>query len=260
MTLPEYEYKGLMAQSWDVLRGDTSQSPDRFFYLKLIQAYGQPVLDVGCGTGRLLLDYLAQGIDIEGVDNSRDMLALCRQRANTLGVKPTLYEQYLETLALPRQYRTILIPSCTLQLLIDPTMVTQALQHLDRHLLPGGVVATSFMTVWKTGDPLTMKWEQTAVRAADGATFRRMGQYWYKPESECTDTEDHYQVMMDDHVIAEEVHRRSPALRSYTQTQARAVFETAGFNPVELYSADTFEPVKADATRFTLVAHKAGGA
>jgi len=260
MTLPEYEYKGLMAQSWDVLRGDTSQSPDRFFYLKLIQTYGQPVLDVGCGTGRLLLDYLAQGVDIEGVDNSRDMLALCRQRATTLGVVPTLYEQFVETLSLSRQYRTIIIPSCTFNLIIDPAMAVQTAQRLFTQLVPGGVVVAPIMTVWTAGDPLTRQWEQTAVRAADRATFRRMGQYWYKPESECTDTEDHYQVMLDGQVVAEEVHRRSPALRSYTQIQARAVFESAGFNPVELYSADTFELVKADATRFTLIGHKAGGA
>lgn len=31
MNLPEYEYKGLMAQAWDVLRGDTSNWPDRSF-------------------------------------------------------------------------------------------------------------------------------------------------------------------------------------------------------------------------------------
>ncbi len=259
MTLPAYEYRDLMAQSWDVLRGDTSQSADRFFYLKLIQTYGQPVLDVGCGTGRLLLDYLAQGIDIDGVDNSPDMLALCRHKANALGLAPTLYEQYLETLSLPRQYRTIAIPSSTLQLVIDPAMAVQCLQRLAAHLLPGGIVASPFMTVWKTGDPLEREWEQTAVRAEDGATFRRIGRYWYDPVRECTDTEDRYQVVMDDQIVAEEVHRRSPALRSYTQAQARAVFESAGFNPIELYSAPfTFEPVNVDDTGFTVVGHKAG--
>src|SRR4029079_940688 len=130
MSLSDYEYKGLMAQSWDLLRGDTSKSPDRLFYLNVIQTFGQPVLDVGCGTGRLLLDYFAQGIDIDGVDNSPDMLAICQQKARTLGIAPVLYEQYLETLSLPRQYRTIIIPSSTLQLIIEPALVTQALQRL----------------------------------------------------------------------------------------------------------------------------------
>ena len=257
MSLPEYEYKGLMAQTWDVIRGDTSKSPDRFFYLDLIQKFGQPVLDIGCGTGRLLLDYLAQGIDIDGVDNSPDMLALCRQKAETLNLAPALYEQYLETLSLPRHYRTILIPSSTFNLLIDPAMVTQALQRLYAHLLPGGVIAAPIMTVWKIGDPLTREWEQTAVRAEDGATFRRLGQYWYDPASECTDTQDVYQMIVAGQVVAEETHRRSPALRSYTQAQARALFEDAGFNPVDVYSAFTVQPAKAEDMGFTIIGHKA---
>jgi ubiquinone/menaquinone biosynthesis C-methylase UbiE len=98
--------------------GDTSAWPERRFLLQLIQTYGQPVLDVGCGTGRLLLDYLGQGID--GMDNSPAMLALCRHKATTLGINPTLYEQYLETMSLPRQYRMIMITSSTLQLVIEP--------------------------------------------------------------------------------------------------------------------------------------------
>ena len=58
-----YEYTGMRASAWDLLRGDTSNWSDRFFYRDLIRHYGQPALDVGCGTGRLLLDYLAQGCE-----------------------------------------------------------------------------------------------------------------------------------------------------------------------------------------------------
>jgi len=64
-------------------------------------------------------------------------------------------------------------------------------------------------------------------------------------------------MIINEHVVAEEVHRRSPATRSYTQAQARAVFERAGFNPIELHSAWTFDPVKADDTGFTVVGHNA---
>lgn len=256
MTLPEYEYKGLMAQAWDVLRGDTSDWPDRFFFLEVVKEFGQPVLDVGCGTGRLLLDYLQQGIDIDGVDNSPEMLALCRQKAAQLGLAPALFEQYLENLSLPRQYRTILVPSSTLQLVIEPHQVRQAVQRLYEHLLPGGIVAASFMTLWKTGDPLYSEWEKTAVRAVDRAVFRRVSRAWYDPQSECEDTEDLYQLIQGEQVLAEQIHRRAPATRSYTQEQARSLFEQAGFDPIVLYSEFTRQPVKPDDTLFCLVGHK----
>src|SRR4051794_29161880 len=152
--MADYEYKGLMAQAWDVLRGDTSQWDDRFFYLEAIQRYGQPVLDVGCGTGRLLLDYLHQGIDIDGIDNSPEMVSLCRAKAEQLGLVVRLYEQPMEAVALPRTYRTILIPSSSLQLLIDPATVEQALQRLLAHLEAGGGAGGAVMALLKEGDPL----------------------------------------------------------------------------------------------------------
>ena len=254
----DYEYKGLIAQAWDVLRGDTSKWADRAFYRQLIQEHGQPVLDIGCGTGRLLLDYLAQGLDVEGVDVSPDMLAICRAKAERLGLAPALYEQPLETLALPRRYRTILIPSSTLQLIIEPAAVLQALRRLRAHLLPGGVVAASLMGLWREGDPLQSEFEQTAVRVEDGVAFRRVGRSRYDPALECEDTEDVYQMIVSGQVVAQETHRRAPATRAYTQAQGRAVFDAAGFSPIDLYHEFTFEPVRPDDSLFVVVAHAPG--
>jgi ubiquinone/menaquinone biosynthesis C-methylase UbiE len=256
MDLPDYEYQGLMAQAWDALRGDTSQWPDRPFYLEIIQRHGQPVLDVGCGTGRLLLDYLQQGIDIDGVDNSPDMLAICRQKAEELGLAPNLYEQYMEVLDLPRSYQTILIPSSSLQLITEPEMVERAMHRLLALLLPGGVLVASVMTLWSEGDPLESEWESMATRETDGATFRRVARSRYVAESECEHTEDHYQLIRDGVVVAEEINRRSPATRSYTPTQAKALFETAGLREVQVYSEFTLEPVKPDDTLFVVLGEK----
>jgi SAM-dependent methyltransferase len=248
-----------MAQAWDVLRGDTSNWPDRTFWLEIVREHGQPVLDIGCGMGRLLLDYLQQGIDIDGVDNSPEMLELCRQKAADLGLSPNLYEQYMETLELPRRYGTILIPSSSLQLIVEPRLVDQVLVRALDHLLPGGVAAASIMTLWKEGDPLESEWEHTATREEDGVKYRRVSKSRYDPESECEHTKDLYQMIVDDRVVAEETHRRSPATRSYDQAQARDLFERAGFRDVQLYSEFTFDPVKEDDTLFVVIAQKAEG-
>ena len=106
MNSENYEYRGFLASAWDLLRGDTSDWPDRAFYRDIILQYGQPALDIGCGTGRLLLDYLAAGIDIDGVDNSPEMLAICKESAEA-GLHPTLFQQNMEALT----YREDIAPS-----------------------------------------------------------------------------------------------------------------------------------------------------
>lgn len=254
-TDPNYEYKGLMAQAWDLLRGDTSKWEDRLFYLEILKQYGGPALDVGCGTGRLLLDFMHQGFEMEGMDNSPEMLALCREKAAALGLQPVLYEQTMETLNLPRRYRTILIPSSSLQLLITPAQVAEAMRRFCDHLEPGGRLVSPFMQIWNPGEPLTSEWEKTAVRP-DGAVVRRVARARFDPATECEDTEDLYQVIVNGQVVAEELHQRAPATRSYTQAQARAVFEQAGLVEIQLYSNFTFDPVKPEDTVYVAVGRK----
>jgi SAM-dependent methyltransferase len=256
MDSTDYEYRGLMAEAWDVLRGDSSSWPDRPFYLDVIRRSGQPVLDVGCGTGRLLLDYATMGIDIDGVDNSPEMLALCRRKAQAKGLTVTVLAQDVTRLALPRRYRTILVPSSSLQLVIEPAAVAQAMAGLFDHLHPGGTLAASFMTLWVHGERLTSQSEASAARAEDGAVFRRQARSRFDPVEGCEHTEDDYQKVVDGHVVAEEHHRRSPATRSYAQHEAAALFEAAGFQDVRVLHEFTVEPAAPDDRLFTVIGRR----
>ena len=94
---------GLAATTWDNFAGD-GPFCEHDLFLRLIQQSPGKVLDVGFGTGRLMLSYLAAGIDVEGVDSSGEMLAICRQKAFERGLSPVLYQQRMQALDLGGRY------------------------------------------------------------------------------------------------------------------------------------------------------------
>lgn len=256
MTTPSYEYYGMMAEFWDLFRGDTSTWDDRFFYLDVVKKYGQPVLDVGCGTGRILLDFMQQGFDIDGVDNSPDMLVLLRQKAEKLNLNPAVYQQEMDKLDLPRKYQTILVPSSSFQLLLDATLPPVAIKCFYEHLLPGGILAMPFMTLWKPGDPLESEDTREVTRPEDGAVIRRWSYTRFDPDTDFESTIDRYEVLRDGEVTASEEHHQSPATRSYTQQQAVALYKNAGFKDIQVFHEFTFEPVKPEDTLFCVLGFK----
>src|SRR6266516_2094923 len=261
MDLESYEYTGMIAAAWDLLRGDTSNWSDRFFYRDLILHYGQPALDVGCGTGRLLLDYLAQDIDVDGVDNSPEMLAICTEKAQKVSLHPRLFEQAMERLDLPRTYRTIMVPSSSFQLLTNPQDAREAMPRFFLHIEPGGVLVMPFMLLWKGSNtqPIVRgEWELAgeAFRPEDGRTIRRWSRSTLDLPHQLESTEDRYEVLQDGAVIATEVHARSPATRWYTQEQALHRYQEAGFTGMQMLKGFSQQPASPEDTMFSIIGTK----
>lgn len=255
-TTPSYEYYGMLAEFWDLFRGDTSTWEDRFFYLDVVKKYGQPVLDVGCGTGRILLDFMQQGFDIDGVDNSPDMLALLKEKADKLNLEPTIDQQEMTELSLPRKYQTILVPSSSFQLLLDEKLPPIAMDRFYEHLLPGGVLAMPFMTLWRQGEQLENEFTREVVRPEDGTTIRRWQYARFDPDTNLEHTIDRYEIIREGSVVATEEHHQSPGTRSYTQHQAVKLYQEAGFKNIQIFHDFTFDPVKPEDTIFCVLGFK----
>jgi SAM-dependent methyltransferase len=252
--MDDLEYTGLMAEAWDALRGDTSEWDDRAFFLDLVRERGEPVLDVGCGTGRLLLDFLASGIDIDGLEVSPDMLAILRSKARIAGldVSGRIHEGAMQTFELPRRYRTLIVPSSSFQLLLDEADATEAMRRFVVHLAPGGSLAMPFIRLERAYD----EHSTTEATLPDGTLVRRTSRATFDPTTGFEETDDRWDVLRDGEVLRSERQVRSPATRAWSIAAIADLYAVAGLIEVTWYSGFTREPMRDDDEITTVIGRR----
>lgn len=111
------------------------------FYLNLARAARGPVLEVACGTGRVLLRCLRAGVEVDGLDLSTAMLNRLREKASAAGYRPRLYEMSMSRFRLHQRYALIMI---TFNAFIHNLTTDEQIATLTRcreHLQPGGLLA-----------------------------------------------------------------------------------------------------------------------
>src|SRR5437762_3600345 len=90
-------YAGLGAEAYDVWMPPSGDDPDVEVYRRSIERGAGPALELGCGNGRLLVGYARAGFDVEGVDSSADMLAICASHGRAAGLDLMLPDAAAQT-------------------------------------------------------------------------------------------------------------------------------------------------------------------
>ena len=113
------------------------------FWLELARQQGGPILELGCGTGRVLLSLLQAGLTAFGLDHDADMLAVLKQVAGPQNAAyPPVLLADMGAFHLARQFALILLPCNTLSIL-PPTTRRAMLALVHTHLTPNGLFAAS---------------------------------------------------------------------------------------------------------------------
>jgi len=119
------------------LRGS---SGDAAFYLALARRTGGPVLELGCGSGRVLLPIARTGIECTGLDPSRAMLS--RLAKSGPPSKLRLVHGRMQDLDLPgERFALIFSAFRAFQHLLTVEEQLSCLAAVKRHLAPGGLFA-----------------------------------------------------------------------------------------------------------------------
>ncbi len=114
------------------------------FWRRVASAAGGPVLELGCGTGRVSLPLARAGVTVVGIDRSAPMLARARRQ-----ILRSSNPQILKSLGLVRgdiralpfnagSFPSVLAPYGILQSLIRPRDLTATLASVARVIAPGG--------------------------------------------------------------------------------------------------------------------------
>lgn len=261
-------HHGLVARYWGEKLTDAGKETG--FFDAVIASSGVPVLDAGCGSGRLLVPWLRAGIDADGCDVSADMLEQCRRRAQAEGLAPRLYRQAMHEIDLPRRYRTIIMCGA-FGLGGDSVGDLEGLRRCYRHLEPGGTLALDCDVAWASGDDWNA-WRSTPKCAPwppfvapgerdsfeDGTRFemhaRRVG---FDAMTQVSRLEFRVQHYVAD---AEPVEEIWPILiRVYTPAELVSMLQQVGFERIEAFADYTRTPATLSDDVHVFVAHKHRG-
>jgi SAM-dependent methyltransferase len=116
--------------------------PDVRFYVDMAREGGGPVLELGCGTGRVLIPTARTGIDIVGFDASEHMLQRCRSRLQAeppaVRARVRLHRGDMRNFDLGRTFHLVTIPFRPFQHLLTVGEQLTCLAAIRRHLGPDG--------------------------------------------------------------------------------------------------------------------------
>lgn len=119
---------------------------DLALWAELSDSRSGPILEIGCGTGRVALCLAACGHRVTGLDNEPALTAAMRERAAGRGIAGlAALDHDARMFATEGRFGLILMPMQVLQLFTDAGERRQVLETAREHLVPGGLIAAAII-------------------------------------------------------------------------------------------------------------------
>lgn len=243
-----YEYCGMEATSYDLV-DELSDFDDYPFYRFLIESNPGRVLDLGCGTGRILCRLARDGIEVTGVDSSAEMLEICRTKLASSGLVATILRDDIRNFNIGSRFDSILIPGFTFQLLLESQEIQRCLDSCFKHLAPSGQLVLPTYFPWEMLDseleekPLEKRRESELD--LKGERYVAWQGWKISRFEQLLHLENRFQHLDSAGLIIKE-EDRSMSLRWYLPYDMQALLQKHGFGDISVYGDFSFDPPESD--------------
>ncbi|MCY3542719.1 MAG: class I SAM-dependent methyltransferase [Chloroflexi bacterium] len=231
------------------------------FYVEEAVRSGGPVLELGCGTGRIAIPIAQSGIDIVAVDSSSAMLEHARSKAESAHTPSlNLLQADMRDFEIDTQFALIIIPFRGFLSLLSVEDEMRALATIRRHLAPGGrlvfdIFVPDISMMVQEGD--IPYYFRDVIDPATGAHMVIWNQASYDAFSQVMSIRTTIEELDDSGRVASKMYRDF-ALRYITRWEMHHLLRTCGFDVLALHGDFNRNDFDEDSTDMIWVASPTG--
>lgn len=120
---------------------DCMQPKDKSFWIEMAKAYGDPILELGCGTGRVSVPLAKEGFSVTGIDISESMLKRARKNSSTV----EWIQGDVRSFDLEKTFPLIIYPYESIHQMLNFGDLEAMLCQVRSHLTKGGKFIATFL-------------------------------------------------------------------------------------------------------------------
>lgn len=257
-----YEDQPLLAELYDLVPTYHTRT-DVDFYLQCCKAAGGPILELGCGTGRVLLPVAEAGCRITGIDLSEHMLSQCRRKlafkAPEVQERVKLVQGSITEFDIDDSYELAIIPFRVLQHLIDVDDQLSCLRNVNRHLAINGKLILDVFQVnlQYINNPISCEEKEDfpEYQFPDGRRLRRTSRLSAFHRAEQYNDVEMIYCLTNPDGVTERIVQAFP-MRYFFRYEMEHLLERCGFKIVDLFGNFDKSPLAADSPEMIFVAEK----
>ena len=256
-------YDSIIADYYDTSPLVSNRKQDLAFYLEQAAASRGPVLELGCGTGRIAIPIAESGVSVTGLDISKKMLERAEHKRSSLAPERRdllrLIHGDMTSFDLREQFPLITIPFRPFQHLLSVEAQLNCLTCARRHLADGGRLVMDFFQTdgARMHDPKFLEAHFVAEYEMPGARKVRLFEriVAFHRAEQCNDVEMAFEVaqpggLMERHVFAF-------TFRYFFRYEVEHLLARCGFRLLETFGDFNRSPLKDDSPEMIFVAEAA---